>query len=191
MSAVWPTCTFCCRLDSGLWVPRHERSNRNPHPVFCRASSSWLPPQVDLGSNGNLCFSEGTGRSVGVRAAPEQGLGCGTSRPILNNHLIQVSERDGMSSGHSALKVPRRRSVRGQSHAPCHPASHIAVLTGIGTSWSKPQSDWRGLHGRPQADMVNNALFTGYKGRPVSCANQNGAGKRCHSVVLLQVIRTN
>lgn len=66
-----------------------------------------------------------------VRAAPEQGLRGGT---ILNNHLIQISERDGMSSGHSALKVPRRRSVRGQSHAPCHPASRIAVLTGIGTS---------------------------------------------------------
>lgn len=30
--------------------------------------------------------------------------------------------------------------------------------------------------GRPEADMVNSALVTGYKGRPVSCANQNGAG---------------
>lgn len=43
----------------------------------------------------------------------------------------------------------------------------------------------------PQADETNNAPFTAHKGTPVSGANQNGGGYKCHPTVLLLVMRTN
>ena len=77
MFPVWTVAMLCCRADVEWWVPGCESSNRASTHLLL---GSILIASIasGFGSNGNLYFSVGKKRSVGVRNASEQVTGCWT-----------------------------------------------------------------------------------------------------------------
>lgn len=183
---IWWTSISCYRLQVELPVPRWESSILALTLFFTEivlvastAVGVWITWQLVFRRYRKVSGFKDSIRTR-VRALDW--------KPTLHNNSIADSMRE------SSMILPRnfqKWDIKTPNNTCCCTDVFVTALIAPVTSWSKPRSAWREQWERPQAEGMNNALFTAYKGTPVFCANQNGAGNKCHSRVLLQVVRAN
>ena len=131
MFPIWPVGMLCCRTDMEWWVPGGESSNRASTRFLLR-SISIASIASGFGCNGNLYFSVGKERSVGVRTASEQAMGCWTK-----DHFFFW----GFPGGWVVKNPPAMQETRVRSLGPEDPLEKGMVTHSSILAWEIPWTE--------------------------------------------------